>query len=48
MNDVALPSISPNKLRGDTIRLGAVYVCDDLHDEILETVFQLKNYLTMN
>ena len=39
INDVSLPAIASNKLRGDTIRLGAVYICDDANDEILETNF---------
>ena len=26
-------------LRGDTIRVGTVYVCDDVHDAILKTIF---------
>ena len=37
-----------NKLRGDVIRLGGFYVCNDTHDEILETIFQGKNYIEMN
>ena len=39
INDVALPDISSNKLKGDAIMLGAVYVCNVTHDEILETIF---------
>ena len=39
INDVALPDKASNKLRGDTIRLSAVYVCDFTHDEIMETIF---------
>ena len=34
INDVALPTIASNKLRGDAIRLGAVGVCDVINDEI--------------
>ena len=34
INDVALPTIASNKLRGDAIRLGAVCVCDVINDEI--------------
>ena len=32
----------------EVIRLGAFYVGDDEHDEILETNFQGKNYIMMN
>ena len=39
INDVSLPGKSSNKFRGDSIRLGAFYVCDVTHDEILETIF---------
>ena len=39
INDVNIPARASNKLRGDEIRLGAVYVCDDTHSEILETMF---------
>ena len=35
INDVALPDIVSNKLRGGAIWLGAVYVCDPTHYEIL-------------
>ena len=48
INDVALDDRASNTLRGDTIRLGAVYVFDDIHDEILETVFQDNYYMMMN
>ena len=48
INYVALPYIALNTLRGDTIRLYAVYVCDDAHDEILETIFHGNNYITIN
>ena len=39
INDVALPYKASNNLRGDLISLGTVYVCDDTHNEILETIF---------
>ena len=39
INDIYLPDRASNKLRGGTIRSGAVYVCDVTHDEILETIF---------
>ena len=39
INDVALPAKASNKLRGDTMRLGYVYVFDVTHNEILETIF---------
>ena len=39
INYVALPARASNKLRGDEIMLGAVYVCYVTHDEILETIF---------
>ena len=39
INDCVLPDGAINKLRGDAIKSGAVYICDDTHDEILETVF---------
>ena len=42
INDIALPTRSSNKLRGNTIRLGVVYLFDDAHDEIIEN-FQGKN-----
>ena len=38
INDVSHPTRASNELRGDTIRLGAVYICDGAHDEILETI----------
>ena len=47
-NDVSITDRSSNKLRVDVIRLGAFYVCDDTHDEILETIFHGDNYITMN
>ena len=40
INDVALPDRASYRLRGDAIRLGSVYVYDDLHDEILNIVFE--------
>ena len=40
INTVNIPDISSNKLSGDLIRLCAVYVCDDIYDEILETIFK--------
>ena len=39
INNVALPDIASNKLRGDSVMLVAVYVCDYTHDEILEIIF---------
>ena len=48
INDVNIPAIPSNKLRGDAIMLGSVYVCDDTHNEILDNIFQGKNYITMN
>ena len=47
INDIALPARASNKLRGDTIRPGAVCICDDTHNIILETNFQGKNYIMM-
>ena len=38
-NYVYLPARASNKLRGDVIMLGDEYVCDAIHDKILETVF---------
>ena len=43
INDAALPTRDSNKFRGDAIRLGAVYVCDDSYDEIMDTIFQGNN-----
>ena len=40
IHDVDITARTSNKLRGDKIRLGAVYICDDTHDEILETIFK--------
>ena len=37
-----------NNFRGDSIMLGTVYVCDSTYNEILETIFQGKNYIMMN
>ena len=42
INDIALPYRDSNNLRCDSIRLGAVYICDESHDEILDTVFSRK------
>ena len=39
INDVVINTKAWNNSRGDTIRLGAVYICDDANDEILETNF---------
>ena len=36
INDVALTTIASNKLRVESFRLVAVYVCDDANDEIME------------
>ena len=44
INDVALPGISYNTLRGDAIRLGDIYVCDVTHNEILETIFSREEF----
>ena len=41
INYVSLPNRYSNKLRGNATRLGAVYVCDDAHDEIVQT-FSLR------
>ena len=43
INDVALHAMTSNNLSCDAIRLGAVYFCDDAHDEMSETMFQGKN-----
>ena len=48
INDVTLPDIISNNLRVDAISSGDVYLCDDTHDKILETIFQGKNYIMMN
>ena len=39
VNDVNIPAIELNKLSGDTIRLGDVYIYYVTHDEIRETIF---------
>ena len=39
INDVVLTDRASDKFRGDTSMLGAAYVCDVTHDEILETIF---------
>ena len=43
INYAALTTIASDKLKGNVIRLGEVYVCDNVHDEILETKFQGEN-----
>ena len=43
INYVALPTRTSNHLRGDVTRLGAMYIFDNAHYEILETIFQGKN-----
>ena len=43
INGISITTGASNKLRENEIRLGAVYVCDDSHDEILETIFQTNN-----
>ena len=48
INDVDIHDRASNKFRGGDIRLGPVYVFDDTHDEILETIFQDNYYMTMN
>ena len=48
INGVDIPARAPNKLRGDAIKLGAIYACDVKNIEILETIFQRKNYIIMN
>ena len=35
INDVNIADWDSNKFRINTIRLGAFYVCDDTHDEIM-------------
>ena len=42
INYVAPTDIALNKLRGNEINLGDVYVSDVTHDEILETIFSRK------
>ena len=39
IKDAALPPRYSNKLRSDAIRLDAVYVCGEPHDEIPEKIF---------
>ena len=44
---VAVPCRESNKLRGDAIRLGTIYVCVVTQNEILETILsreELHNY----
>ena len=43
INDVALTTIASNELRGDAIRLVHVYVLNDSHDKISETIFLWNN-----
>ena len=43
INDIALPARALNNLRGHAIRLGAMYVHDDAHNEIAETVLHGNN-----
>ena len=43
INYVYLKTRASNNLRGDVIRLVAVHVCDDAHDEIPKTIYQGKN-----
>ena len=40
INHVSTTNIYSNNLRDNTIWLGAVYVCDGEHDEIIEKYFQ--------
>ena len=47
INDVFIPARASNIWRGDTIRLGSVYVFDEAHNEILETIFQGKYSIIM-
>ena len=39
INDVALPDRASNNSRCDSSRLVLVYACDDVHDNILDTIF---------
>ena len=39
---IAPPDGAQNNWRYDAIRLGTVYDCDDAHNEILETMFSMK------
>ena len=39
INEVPLTAGDSNSVRGDKIRLGAVYVCGESYDEIFETIF---------
>ena len=48
INDFARPARESNKLRGDAVMSGDVYVFDDTHDKTLEIIFQGNNYITMN
>ena len=42
INDVNIPDRYLNKLRGDTIRLGSVFVFNGKHNKILETIFSTE------
>ena len=42
INAVALTDRYSNQLRGDTIRYSSVYVFDNAHDEIPETMFPME------
>ena len=39
INNFKIHAITPHNLRGDVIKLGDVYACDDTHDGIMETIF---------
>ena len=39
INNVAIPNKASDNWKCDTLRLGAVYFCDESNDEILETIF---------
>ena len=39
---IAPPDGAQNNWRYDAIRLGTVFDCDDEHNEILETMFSMK------
>ena len=42
-NDIALSPGAQNNLRGDKIRLGHIYICDDAYDETLGTIFSMDD-----
>ena len=48
MNYLSITTRASNRLRDNVIRIGAVYVCNDAHDEILGTIFEIKNKVIMN